>query len=84
MLSFTSILPMPDESLDFLTYSYSANLYRCVTSSNGILGEKVKGISETKNYLIVGKDKLGLKLKINVSTFNFWVSYVPESVASYQ
>ena len=30
LLLFTPILPMPDESLDFL--SYSANLYRCVTS----------------------------------------------------
>ena len=47
------------------------------------LGEKVNRISGTKNYLIVRKDKLGLKLKINVSTFNFWVSCVPESVASY-
>ena len=36
LLSFTPILPMPDESLDFLTYSYSANLYRCVTSWDGI------------------------------------------------
>ena len=33
---------------------------------------------------IVRKAKLGLKLKINVCTFNFWVSYVPESVASYR
>ena len=48
------------------------------------IGEKVNGISGTKNYLIVRKGNLGLKLKINVCTFSFWVSYAPEKVASYQ
>ena len=32
------------------------------------IGEKVNRISGTKNYLIIRKDKLGLKLKINVCT----------------
>ena len=49
-----------------------------------IIGENVNGISGTKNYLIVRKDKLRLKLKINVCTFNFWVPCIPESVASYR
>ena len=50
----------------------------------GLVGEKVNGISGTKNYLIVRKDKLDIKLKINVCIFNFWVSDVPESVSSYR
>ena len=50
------------------------------------IGEKVKlirGLNLTKNYLIVRKDKFGLILKINASTFNSWMSYAPESVAPY-
>ena len=35
-------------------------------------------------YLIVQMDKPGLRLKINACTFNFWVLYVPESVASFR
>ena len=57
-----------------------------VTAKTRNLGEKVKfirGLNLMKNYLIDRKDKFGLILNINVSTFNFWVSYAPESVASY-
>ena len=58
----------------------------CDEQKDDAIGETVKfirGLNLTKNYLIVRKDTFGLILKINVSTFNFWVSYAPESVASY-
>ena len=43
----------------------------------------IRGLNFTKNNLFVRKVKFGLIVKIDVSTYNFWVSYAPESVASY-